>query len=241
MQKQLVIVSIAVPFEVVKSDLELFSKPQSNPHLPSLDPLVSLRVTNAYDEKKVKIPHSKLSRIKAHKLLGDIGKTRSANDIFYDKYKKRLRSPSPRDSLATTRSTCISIARSFRFILTADKFSMIAIRGGNSYDDYLAGNLVPLFISMSVMTRTELHLGPERVMPFIPLTNLTSVQYSLKVASVTQEQDRDEPLQQNTAFGDGNVYTYTLSDRLMTERKQANLNFTFLSMEVVTSFRALLA
>ncbi|VDO44000.1 unnamed protein product [Onchocerca flexuosa] len=49
--------------------------------------------SSIYGEKEVSIPHSKLSRIKAHKLLGETGKTRSANEIFYDKCMKRVRSP----------------------------------------------------------------------------------------------------------------------------------------------------
>lgn len=46
-----------------------------------------------YEKKDILIPHSKLSRIKAHKLLGETGKTRSTNEIFYDKCMKRVRSP----------------------------------------------------------------------------------------------------------------------------------------------------
>ncbi|EJW70188.1 hypothetical protein WUBG_18906, partial [Wuchereria bancrofti] len=46
-----------------------------------------------YEKKKILIPHSKLSRIKAHKLLGETGRTRSANEIFYDKFMKQVRNP----------------------------------------------------------------------------------------------------------------------------------------------------
>lgn len=55
--------------------------------------LLSQDMFAGYDQKEALIPHSKLSRIKAHKLLNETGKTRSANEIFYDKCMKQIRNP----------------------------------------------------------------------------------------------------------------------------------------------------
>uniref|UniRef100_A0A8R1Y1F6 Uncharacterized protein n=1 Tax=Onchocerca volvulus TaxID=6282 RepID=A0A8R1Y1F6_ONCVO len=79
--------------EAIRTDLDTIRKRQSHLNYLALDELPIQQANIVYGEKEISIPHSKLSRIKAHKLLGETGKTRSANEIFYDKCMKRVRSP----------------------------------------------------------------------------------------------------------------------------------------------------
>uniref|UniRef100_A0A915PBT9 Uncharacterized protein n=1 Tax=Setaria digitata TaxID=48799 RepID=A0A915PBT9_9BILA len=83
----------------IRSDLEKFHKQQSYLTIATSDQPPMQQPSIVYEEKKISIPHSKLSRIKAHKLLGETGKTRSANEIFYDKCMKRMRSPPSHNEL----------------------------------------------------------------------------------------------------------------------------------------------
>uniref|UniRef100_A0A0R3RVE0 Uncharacterized protein n=1 Tax=Elaeophora elaphi TaxID=1147741 RepID=A0A0R3RVE0_9BILA len=85
--------------ESIRPDFDMCHKQQtpSNNITSERPPMQQTNI--GYEKKEILIPHSKLSRIKAHKLLGETGKTRSANEIFYDKCMKRLRNPSLRYDL----------------------------------------------------------------------------------------------------------------------------------------------
>ncbi|VBB30072.1 unnamed protein product [Acanthocheilonema viteae] len=89
--------------EAVRSDFDIHHKQQLNSSYLTLDKSPVQQAAVGYEEKEILIPHSKLSRIKAHKLLGETGKTRSANEIFYDKCMKRVRNPLLRCDLQSTR------------------------------------------------------------------------------------------------------------------------------------------
>ncbi|EFO25283.2 hypothetical protein LOAG_03198 [Loa loa] len=83
--------------EAIRADFDICHKQQSySKHATLNEPPAQQANIDAFmrnGKKEILIPHSKLSRIKAHKLLGEIGKTRSANEIFYDKCMKRVRNP----------------------------------------------------------------------------------------------------------------------------------------------------
>ncbi|KAK6108766.1 hypothetical protein QQG55_33310 [Brugia pahangi] len=91
--------------KTIRSDFDIWHKQQSNPiHVPwNKQPIQQANV--GYEKKKILIPHSKLSRIKAHKLLGETGRTRSANEIFYDKFMKQVRNPLLRSDLEVAGSS----------------------------------------------------------------------------------------------------------------------------------------
>ncbi|KAL3985782.1 hypothetical protein ACH3XW_40050 [Acanthocheilonema viteae] len=91
--------------EAVRSDFDIHHKQQLNSSYLTLDKSPVQQAAVGYEEKEILIPHSKLSRIKAHKLLGETGKTRSANEIFYDKCMKRVRNPLLRCDLQSTSSS----------------------------------------------------------------------------------------------------------------------------------------
>uniref|UniRef100_A0A1I8EWT9 Uncharacterized protein n=2 Tax=Wuchereria bancrofti TaxID=6293 RepID=A0A1I8EWT9_WUCBA len=79
--------------KAIRSDFDIWHKQQSHPIHAPLNKQPVQQANIGYEKKKILIPHSKLSRIKAHKLLGETGRTRSANEIFYDKFMKQVRNP----------------------------------------------------------------------------------------------------------------------------------------------------
>ncbi|KAM3716844.1 Phosphatidylinositol 3-kinase piki-1 [Dirofilaria immitis] len=91
--------------EAIRTDFDTYHKQQSHSNHLTLDDLPIQQANIVYEKKEISIPHSKLSRIKAHKLLGETGKTRSANEIFYDKCMKRVRSPLLRCDLQVASSS----------------------------------------------------------------------------------------------------------------------------------------
>ncbi|CAG9535810.1 unnamed protein product [Cercopithifilaria johnstoni] len=93
-------------FEVIRPDFDIcHNKQQSHSNHAILDNLPVQQANIGYEKKEILVPHSKLSRIKAHKLLGETGKTRSANEIFYDQCMKRVRNPSLRCDLLSAGSS----------------------------------------------------------------------------------------------------------------------------------------
>ncbi|VDK74238.1 unnamed protein product [Litomosoides sigmodontis] len=89
----------------VRSDFNIFHKQRFYANHEASDKSLLQRANIGYDKRETLIPHSKLSRIKAHKLLGEAEKTRSANEIFYDKCMKRVRNPSVRYDLPSASSS----------------------------------------------------------------------------------------------------------------------------------------